>query len=226
MDLGVSKRADFVCSDNGSSSQQGPFETGVSREVFRQLEKSSLGLSSANSGNGGLPWTVLLRPFKGFLGKGHSNAESLLPPGNSLTRTKTWPTMLLKSTVDPEIAEARKKSANIDKQIQADSAVERNKCSLMLMHGSQESKAVLADSFAALTREVVDLPTMIDPSPIRESLLCEANTMAWIARQTDELGADALECLRALEEKTSHGSLQTVDEEVVESLAKLWSFEN
>ncbi|KAK0643294.1 hypothetical protein B0T16DRAFT_459458 [Cercophora newfieldiana] len=210
------------------SSQQGLLESSAYREVFRRLEKSSTGLSSADIRGSSLPWTSLLKPFRltSLLGRSNTSDDSPSASRPTLARTKTWPTMLLKSNIDPEVAEARKRSANIDKQIQVDSAVERKKCSLMLMHGSQEGKVVLTDSFAAVAREEADSPTVIDPSPIRESLLREANMMMSIARQARDFGDEWLGHLDALEARTTNESLLALDDEVVGLLMGLWSAES
>ncbi|KAK4448318.1 hypothetical protein QBC34DRAFT_407201 [Podospora aff. communis PSN243] len=217
--------------DRDLPEQQDPLETSVSRDVFRRLEKSASYLESADSQGRRLPWTSLFKPFrlKGLMGKMNSN-DNARP---SLSRTKTWP-MILKGSIEPEVEEARKRSAVIDKQIQADSIIHRNKCSVVLQGVgiSEESVFLLSDAFAALSTasgaKVMPVSPANNPGPIRKRLHGELKAMANIARRTyhripnDEL---LVEFLRALDEKTEGGHLQILDHEVARLINNLWSLD-
>jgi hypothetical protein len=217
-----------VLSGKNFSEQQDPLETSVSRDVFRRLEKSASCLGSADSQGRRLPWSTLFKPFrlKGLVGKVSSNDNDR----PSLSRTMTWP-MILKGPIDPEVEEARKRSALIDKQIQADSILHRNRCSVVLqgVGVSQESVFLLSDAFAALStasgaKGMADSPA-IDPSPIKNRLHLEVEAMARVAQQIRSPSSEELVYLRALEEKMRDGNLQTLDHEIARLLNNLRSLD-
>jgi hypothetical protein len=139
--------------------------------------------------------------------------------------------MILKGAIDPEVEEARKRSALIDKQIQADSILHRNRCSVVLQGVgiSQESVFLLSDAFAALSttsgaKGMPDSPT-IDPGPIRKRLHLEAETMARVARQVRNPSDEESVYLRALDEKMRDGKLQVLDHEVCRLINNLRSLD-
>ncbi|KAK0620048.1 hypothetical protein B0T14DRAFT_223135 [Immersiella caudata] len=216
-------------SQPGFSNQPDPLESSASRDVFRRLEKRSCLLSADNEARR-LPWDTLFKPFrlKGLLGRVNSHGEP--QPSNdrpSLSRTKTWP-MLLKP-VDPEVEEARNRSARIDKQIKADSFVHRNTCSVVLQNllVSRESKLLLADSFAALSsasgaERKLDSSTI---SAIRKRLHLEAEHMARLAQQIQYPSDEESVYLDALEKKMQDGKLQVLDQDVAFLIRSLWSLE-
>jgi hypothetical protein len=147
-------------------------------------------------------------------------------PSPSISRTATWP-LLLKRPIDLEAEEARKRSAHIDKQIEADSSVIRNRCSVLLLGLScdRECKMLLTDGFATLSN-MSGVEEKLDPAPIRKHLHLEAERMASIARDVQIVGGDDSPYVRALGDRLNDGKLQALDGEVADLITKLWSSEN
>jgi len=135
--------------------------------------------------------------------------------------------MLLKSNVDPQVQEARKRSALIDRQIETDAFARRNKCSVLIMSGSHEGNFLLTDSFAALS-DLSGAPENLDPlgtaNPdlFRKHLLLEAKKLAWVMLLG--LGEDEPSYRRAIAEKMENAD-NTLDRDCAELILNLWSFD-
>lgn len=209
-----------------NQSKQPLLESSSSREVFRRLEKCSVGLTSADRRRP--VWSAFLKPFrpKILMVRNQSSDELQSKKSRpSLARTKTWP-LVLKNPVDPVVEEARKRSVALDRQIEADAMRERANCQVLLMFGKHESKMLLTDTAANISQRPelgggLDLVAAADPSPVRKNLLSQANDFARIAQATENLSNQEAIWTNALAEKAASVNPKELDGDVVQLVNNL-----
>jgi hypothetical protein len=110
-----------------------------------------------------------LKPFRVLSGGGSSGRPLQRKQSKpSLVRAKTWP-ILLKPPVDAETEEARKRSAQIDKQLEADAVANRNKCTVMIPTRNAMEVMLLTDNFVTLSSRA-DGDEKADPAGRTESI--------------------------------------------------------
>ncbi|KAK5661155.1 hypothetical protein OQA88_11046 [Cercophora sp. LCS_1] len=215
----------------GPSEQWARLENSEARGVFKELEMQLLDF--APKGKECQGWgSSLLRPFRlnRLLGGDQSKPQTLAEASKlPLARSRTWPTLTM--AADPEAQEARQRSAQIDRQIEADSMKERTKCSIMLTEGSHENKVLLMETFALLSsndgnEECRDLSTSTEL--VRGNIYRETQTMVeealhpLIGSSTFNLNEEdtEYELAQSIGRRLSRDDLS---EDLSETLTELWS---
>ncbi|KAK3390716.1 G-protein alpha subunit-domain-containing protein [Podospora didyma] len=200
--------------------------------------------------------TGLLAGAAGRRGRERSRSRRPASQQDSLPRSNTWPTVLTRqrtqSVAAAEAAEARKRSAFIDKQIAADFERRRRKCSV-LMWGAYEAKVLLMEHFMAAssrgttTTKTTTAPGPNDPSsssstteqltteqdpdlavaigPIRRNVLVEARRLVDAAIRKGGLPVlgSVLAAAESLGRRMRDESVGLEDEGMVQAIERLWA---
>ncbi|KAK1755433.1 hypothetical protein QBC47DRAFT_189312 [Echria macrotheca] len=220
--LGVAKARKLSRSD-----QQGLLDNSGTRDIFRQLEQGLSDLTSqpGASTSPSRQWDSLLKPFRVLSGGSSGRPLQRKQSKLSLTRAKTWPT-LLKLPVDAETEEARKRSAQIDKQLEADALANRNKCTVMIPAGSGLVRMLLVDGLATLSSSA-DGDEKADPvgrtESIRGQIQEEAREMVdiLIVERCSSSTSEQDEKLRDLFERLQNKDA-ILDPDVMHLMEELW----
>jgi len=124
--------------------------------------------------------------------------------------------------------EARKRSARIDKQIEADSFAQRNKCTIAFLSGSYESRFLLMDAFVAFSTSSsmsgasseINLQNAVET--IRGNIQSEAMYMVDVDGVSPTPSSSDVAARTFLVEKYADGDA-TLDWEFAEAMERLWS---
>ena len=185
------------------------------------------GLSTRDSEDRRSPLGSLLRPLLGWMGGKRTHSEQHSRPVPQLRRTTTWP-VLQRNPADAEMEEARKRSARIDKQIEADSFAQRNKCTIAFLSGSYESRFLLMDAFVAFSTSSsmsgasseINLQNAVET--IRGNIQSEAMYMVDVDGVSPTPSSSDVAARTFLVEKYADGDA-TLDWEFAEAMERLWS---
>ncbi|KAK0715479.1 hypothetical protein B0H67DRAFT_610283 [Lasiosphaeris hirsuta] len=213
--------------------QQVLLESSVSREIFQQLERGELDITTKRTRNR-RSWTLVRPPSRlsRLLGGETANRPRAKSPKPLISRAKTWPLLKRKEKLELDGAaqaavEARMRSARIDLELVADFRTKR-KCSVLFASGAHEVKMMLSDNIAS-SSESQGLETELDLSSavnsVRKHILLECRKMLEATLDSEVepsvLGEDESAVVNGLIElmRDKHASLQKISQ----SLQELWS---